>query len=98
MTKNESMNEDNIIAFLEQLPSEIPGFLYIFRDNIMIHRSRKVKKFLGIHNDGLIIRRIPAYSPELNPDEFVWNMLKYQELPIFVPTVQRNLKALWWQR
>jgi len=82
MTKEESMNEDDIISFLEQLLSEIPGFLYIFWDNIMIHRSRKVKKFLGNNNDRLITRRIPAYSPDLNPDEYVWNILKYQELPL----------------
>ena len=51
----------------------------------MIHKSRKVKEYLGKHNNRLITRRIPAYSPELNPDEFVWNVLKYQELPNFCP-------------
>ncbi len=81
----ESMNENHIIMFLDQLLSEINGFLYIFWDNIMIHRSNKVKEYLGVHNDRLITRRIPAYSPELNPDEFVWNALKYQELPNFCP-------------
>ena len=44
-----------------------------------------MKEYLGIHNDRLITRRIPAYSPELNPDELVWNDLKYQELPNFCP-------------
>ena len=59
----------------------------------MIHRSRKVKEFLGSHNDRLITRRIPAYSPELNPDEFVWNMLKYQELPNFSPDSKEDLES-----
>jgi transposase len=85
MIVKESMNEDHIITFLDQLLSEIGGFLYLFWDNIMIHRSNKVKEYLGIHNDRLITRRIPAYSPELNPDELVWNDLKYQELPNFCP-------------
>ena len=85
MIAKESMNEDHIIMFLDQILSEINGFLYIFWDNIMIHRSNKVKEYLGVHNDRLITRRIPAYSPELNPDEFVWNALKYQELPNFCP-------------
>ena len=61
------------------------GFLYLFWDNIMIHRNNKVKEYLGIQNDRLITRRIPAYSPELNPDELVWNDLKYEELPNFCP-------------
>ena len=90
--KDGSMNEDDIISFLDQLLSDIEGFLYIFWDNIMIHRSKKVKKYLGTHNDRLITRRIPAYSPELNPDEFVWNVLKYQELPNFCPIDKEDLK------
>jgi len=93
MTKDESMNEDDIISFLEQLLLEIPGFLYIFWDNIMIHRSRKVKEFLGNNNGRLITRRIPAYSPDLNPDEYVWNMLKYQELPNFCPNSAEELES-----
>lgn len=79
------MNGNDIISFLEQLLTEIEGFLYIFWDNIMIHRSRKVKEFLGNHNDRLITRRIPPYSPDLNPDELVWNALKYQKLSNFCP-------------
>ncbi len=51
----------------------------------MVHRSKRVREYLGIHNDRMITRRIPAYSPELNPDEFVWNALKYQELPNYCP-------------
>ena len=44
-----------------------------------------MKEYLGIHNNRLITRRIPAYSPELNPDELVWDVLKYQKLPNFCP-------------
>ena len=58
----------------------------------MIHRSGKVKEYLGTHNNRLITGRIPAYFPELNPDEFVWNALKYQELPNFCPESMDNLK------
>lgn len=96
--KEGSMNEDDIIAFLEQLLSKIQGFLYIFWDNIAIHRSRKVKAFLGNHDDRLITRRIPAYSPELNPDELVWNVLKYQELPNFCPESMDDLKTAVTER
>lgn len=98
MLKEESMNEDDTISFLEQLLSEIPGFLYIFWDNIMIHRSKKVKAFLFQHNDRMITRRIPAYTPEMNPDEFVWNVLKYQELPNFCPDNGNELISVATER
>jgi transposase len=42
----------------------------------------------------MITRSIPAYSPELNPDEWIWDALKYQELSNFCPTSREEL----WQR
>ncbi|MHB1811184.1 MAG: hypothetical protein ACYCPR_02045 [Thermoplasmataceae archaeon] len=42
-----------------------------------------MKDFLVAHNDRLITRRNFAYSPELNPDEFVCDVPKYLELPDF---------------
>lgn len=89
----ESMSEDDIISFLEQLLREIESFIYIFWDNITIHRSRKVKQFLFDSNNRMITRRIPPYSPELDPDEIVWNILKYQELPNFCPDNMEELKS-----
>lgn len=93
MTRNDRMNENDPISFLEQLLTEIQGFLYIFWDKIMIRRSRKVKEFLGNHNDRPITGRIPAYSPELNPDELVWIMLKYNGLPNFCPNSGEELES-----
>ena len=87
------MNGDDIISFLEQLLDEIHGFLYIFWDNMIIRRSQDVKDFLGKHNDRMMTRRIPAYSPELNTDEFVWNAMKYQELPNFCPASMEDIKG-----
>ena len=58
----------------------------------MIHRNGKVREYLGTHNDRLITRRIPAYSPELNPDELVWNALKYKQHPNFCPESMDDLK------
>ena len=46
-TKEWSMNEDDILSFLDQLLSEIHGFLYIFWDSIMIHWSGKVRECLS---------------------------------------------------
>ena len=66
---------------MRELVSRIKGVRSVIWDNKMIHRSLIIKDFLAEHNNRLITRRIPAYSPELNPDEYVWNALKYQELP-----------------
>ena len=43
-------------------------------DNIWIHRSKKVTRFLEKYRSAFITRRFPPYAPELNPDEPVWNL------------------------
>ena len=37
------------------------------------------------------MERLPAYAPELNPVEFLWYYLKYQELPNYCA---RNIDEL----
>jgi transposase len=64
--------------FLYQLLTYGTGLIW---DNATIHRSDEVKAFLAngwapkIH-----LENFPAYAPELNPDEGVWQYLKHVEL------------------
>ena len=50
-------------------------------DGSPIHRARVVNAFLA---DGaaarLQLERLPAYAPDTNPDEGIWNLLKRVEL------------------
>ena len=48
------------------------------------HRSALVKEFLR-ENPRLETHFFPGYSPELNPDEWVWAHLKKHELASFAP-------------
>ena len=70
-----------VVAFLEQLLEQIPGKLLIIWDGAPIHRSKTIKAFLA---DGAAARiwltRLPAYAPDLNPDEGIWHYLKHVEL------------------
>ena len=45
-------------------------------DNHSVHRSSEVQKFVSETEGNLKIFYLPPYSPELNPDELVWNYLK----------------------
>jgi transposase len=40
------------------------------------HKARKVQKFIESVSDKFSLFFLPPYSPELNPDERVWNDLK----------------------
>ena len=50
--------------------------LLIIWDGASIHGSKEVKAFLKARPGRLHLERLPAYSPELNPVELVWNQLK----------------------
>jgi transposase len=76
-----SLNSEDVVAFLEHLRREIPGRLVLIWDGAPIHRSQVIKDFLAngaaqrIH-----LERLPAYAPELNPGEGLWQQLKGVEL------------------
>jgi transposase len=71
----------DVVAFLEHLLREVPGRMVIIWDGAPIHRSHTVKEFLAngaAHR--LHLERLPAYAPELNPGEGLWQQLKGVEL------------------
>jgi transposase len=50
-------------------------------DGAPIHRAQVVKDSLAHGGAAHIwLDRLPAYAPELNPDEGIWNLLKRVEL------------------
>jgi transposase len=79
--QDDALNSEDVVAFLEHLLREVPGRMVIIWDGSPIHRSHTIKEFLAngaaqrIH-----LERLPAYAPELNPDEGLWQQLKGVEL------------------
>lgn len=67
----------DVVVFLRHLLCHVTQKILLVWDGCPIHRSKEVKKFLAEENNERIhIERLPAYSPELNPDEGVWQYLK----------------------
>ena len=72
---------EQIVTFLRQLLRQIPGKLLVIWDGASIHHCQAVKDFLTAGGaKRLHLERLPAYAPDLNPDEGVWSLLKCQEL------------------
>jgi hypothetical protein len=65
------------------LPS-VRGPLVLLHDNGRMHHGPAVRALQRDH-PRLHVERLPAYAPELNPVEAVWNHVKYHELANFVP-------------
>ena len=64
------------IAFLEKALEGRERPLIVITDNASYHTSKEVKAFLETHRKQIRLFFLPPHSPELNPDEQVWNEIK----------------------
>ncbi len=76
-----SYDTDSLIDAL----TELRGFLAgekatLIWDGLPAHRSRKMLAWLRSQRRWLVVERLPAYAPDLNPVEKVWANLKGVEL------------------
>ncbi len=45
-------------------------------DGLPAHRSKAMQAFIASQRHWLVVERLPAYAPELNPVEGLWSNLK----------------------
>lgn len=66
-----TMNADLLIDFMTRLIKDAQRKVFLILDNLRVHHARKVKAWLAEHEDEIEVFYLPAYSPELNPDEYL---------------------------
>ena len=72
-----SLKGPNAVEFLAHLQKHIPGKIMVIWDGSSIHKGQAVKDFLKNGGSKRIhLELLPPYSPDLNPDEGVWQYLK----------------------
>lgn len=64
------------IGFLRRLLKSSQKKVFLIVDRHPVHRSRKVSEWLARHEKEIRLFFLPAYSPQLNPDEFLNNDVK----------------------
>jgi len=76
-----TLHGEDVVRFLEHLEHFLGGKWLLFWDGASIHHGAPVRDYLARQPAGRVqVERLPAYAPELNPDEGVWNTLKHQDL------------------
>ncbi|WP_136810871.1 IS630 family transposase [Desulfosediminicola flagellatus] len=68
------------IEFLKRLLYKANRPVFLILDNHSVHRSKEVREFVKSRAGKLRLFFLPPYSPELNPDEHVWNYLKNHKI------------------
>jgi transposase len=72
---NKNIKSPQVVRFLAQLLKHMRGHVVLLWDGGRCHQGAVVREFLHKHPK-LHIERFPGYAPELNPDEFIWSLLK----------------------
>ena len=70
------MTAVRFIAFLKRLLHNQTRPIFLIVDQHSSHRAKAVQEFVASTDGHLELFFLPPYSPELNPDELVWNHLK----------------------
>lgn len=66
-----SMNAQRLMKFLKQLIKNSDKKIFLVLDNLRVHHAKLVQEWLANHSDEIEVFYLPAYSPELNPDEYL---------------------------
>jgi transposase len=66
--------------FLKRLCHNADRMIFLIVDGHPVHKAKMVARFVESMKDRLQLFFLPPYSPELNPDERVWNDLKNNAL------------------
>ncbi len=64
------------LDFIKRLLHNATRKIFLIVDGHPAHKAKLVKEYLKTVKDRFGLFYLPAYSPELNPDEYVWNDLK----------------------
>jgi len=72
---------DTLIEVLGELRRFLGGEkAMLLWDGLPAHRSNAMRAWLATQRSWLVVERLPAYAPELNPIEGLWSSLKAVEL------------------
>ena len=52
----------------------------VIADHASFHRSAVVRQFVRVHRTQMRLFFFPTHSPELNPDEQVWDEIKHRRI------------------
>ena len=71
-----AMNQQMLIRFMRRLTKDVDRKVFLILDNLRVHHGKIMQAWLEENKEKIEVFYLPAYSPELNPDEYLNNILK----------------------
>lgn len=86
------------IQFLRQIVRGAKGRrVIVIVDNLRVHHAKPVQQWLESNRELITVEYLPAYSPELNPDEYLNSDLKTnvhrRQRPRDMATLESNVRS-----
>ena len=76
MMYDEKMNQQRLIVFLGRVIKSSTKKVFVILDNLSVHHGKILKEWLAHNHDRIEVFHLPAYSPDLNPNECFNGTLK----------------------
>ena len=76
----EGIKKEEFLEFCKMLVADMNRPVFLILDNSQVHRAKILKEYVEQSNGMLTIFFLPPYSPDLNPDEWVWKNIKHDNL------------------
>lgn len=87
-----SVKSENLVETLEHVQHQMPGTFILIWDRASIHLSKVTKKYLLEHPE-ILIEELPAYAPQLNPEEYCHGNVK-QHLRNARPASKEEIRSM----
>ena len=94
MVQEGRCNGSVFIEFLRRLAYQVPRPVFLILDGHSVHKARPVQEIVQSLDGKLRLFFLPPYSPELNPDEQVWNHVKNHGVGRMFVRAKDHLKML----
>lgn len=92
----DSLNSLTYKAFLSSFVEQLPKGKYVFLlDNAPYHTSSSIKKYLYSLGENIKVEFLPPYSPELNPNETCWKIIRSNVTnSVYFKTLERLMEKV----
>ncbi len=87
-----SIKSENLIETLKHVQRLLPGKIILIWDRARTHLSKMTKAYLYEHPE-ILIEELPAYAPQLNPEEYCHGNIK-QHLKNARPATKEEIRSM----
>ena len=74
------IKKEEFLEFCKMLIADMGRPVFLILDNSQVHRAKILKEYVEQSGGMLTVFFLPPYSPDLNPDEWVWKNVKHDNL------------------